>query len=78
MELNSIIDIDLVAFGLLKYIIFETRTLDIEKLNDLVEELKLNIQSFKNDVNHTKNPSALKHLRGRIQTSYDIYGKYIK
>lgn len=78
MELNSIIDIDLVAFGLLKYIIFETRTLDIEKLNNLVEELKLNIQGFKNDVNHTKNPSALKHLRGRIQTSYDIYGKYIK
>lgn len=76
--LNSIIDIDVIAFGLLKYTIFENKELDIESLDKLVQELQKKIQFFKNDTNHSKNPSALKHLRNRIRDSYEIYSRYIK
>lgn len=76
--LNSIIDIDLVAFGLLKYTLFESKKLDINSINNLVLDLKEEIQSFKSDMKHTKNPNALMHLRNRIQSSYEIYSRYIK
>ena len=78
MDLNSIIDIDLVSFGLLKYTIFENKELNPESIDNLVQELKEKIQIFKGDLKHTKNPSALRHLRDRIQTSYEIYSRYIK
>jgi len=46
----------------------------VHDLESFVEK----IQIFKGDLKHTKNPSALRHLRDRIQTSYEIYSRYIK
>lgn len=71
-KFNSIIDADIYLFGLIYYTIAQGKTISItEKILFAIEE---KIQEFKKDYKHTKSPSALKHLRSRIQASIDIYG----
>ena len=78
MVFHSIIDMDMVAFGLLEYMIFEQKRIDESSIYDLISELRTKIAEFKEDYLHTKNPSALKHLRNRMYYSKDIYRKYIQ
>ncbi|WP_156019604.1 DUF262 domain-containing protein [Streptococcus ruminantium] len=78
MEFSSIIDMDVVAFGLIEYMIFEQKKIDESKISNLILELKDKIGEFKKDYLHTKNPSALKHLRSRMQSSKEIYRKYVE
>lgn len=74
---TSIIDLDTVAFGLLRSVIFDNERLDPRRIPFLVSELLQRIHEFRSDANHLKRPSALKHLRSRMQASYMIYGKYM-
>ncbi|MFI3150972.1 DUF262 domain-containing protein [Streptococcus suis] len=78
MKFTSIIDMDVVAFGMLEYMIFEQKNITESQLPDLIGDLKSVISEFKSDNMHTKNPSALKHLRNRMIESERIYRKYMQ
>ncbi len=72
----SIIDSDIYLFGILYLIIFKKKKINTSKSEYLRRELDLKIQTFKRDALHSRNPSALKYLRERINTSINIYRKF--
>jgi len=74
----SIIDSDMYLFGLIYEIIFEKKTIDDTKKDSLKQELDKKINTYKDDYSHRKTPSALKHLRSRIDESIAIYKRYAK
>ncbi|GHT14792.1 hypothetical protein AGMMS4956_13300 [Bacteroidia bacterium] len=74
----SIIDCDMYLFGLVYEIIFEKKAIDNTKEDNIKKELEDKIAKSKKDYSHTKTPSALKHLRLRIEESIEIYRKYCK
>ncbi|WP_353116798.1 DUF262 domain-containing protein [Myroides odoratus] len=75
-EFPSIIDLDMYFFGLTYVIVFENKTIDFTKKEDLKNEIETKIAVFKRDSSHTKAPSNLGHLRERIRLSIEIYEKY--
>lgn len=76
-QFSSIIDLDIYLFGLICIIVFEDKTIDVSKKGELKQELEDEIQEFKVDPRHAKSPSALKYLKSRIDTSVEIYKKYV-
>ena len=74
----SIIDLDVYLFGSIYKIVFEDKIIDTSKKDELKKELDEQILKYKQDPSHTKAPSNLGHLRKRISTSIEIYGKYAK
>lgn len=77
-QYTSIIDSDTYLFGLIYEIVFKNKKIDDTKKISLKTELDDKIDLFKNDYSHKKSPAALKHLRNRMNTSIDIYRKYVK
>ena len=69
---DSIINLDTYMFGLVYITIFEDKTVAAEKYTDLHIKIGEKIDEFKEDSLHVKNPSALKHLKLRIQGSICI------
>lgn len=72
----SIIDMDVYFFGLIYIIVFENKTLDITRGEELRLELDNKITEFKANDGHKKAPGALKYLKERITSSIEIYNKY--
>lgn len=74
---DSIIDLDLYMFGIVYYTIFEDKNIAEDKYEDL--DLKINeaISAIKTDNLHVKNPSALKHLKIRIERSIEICKEFV-
>lgn len=75
-EFSSIIDLDMYFFGLTYTTVFENKTINFTKKEDLKNEIEAKIAEFKADSSHTKAPSNLGHLRARISSSIEIYNKY--
>ena len=75
-QFSSMIDLDMYFFGLTYVILFENKTIDVARKDDLKAEIDTKIAVFKNDRSHTKAPSNLGHLRSRISSSIEIYEKY--
>lgn len=75
-EFNSIIDLDIIFFGLIHVIIFNKKEVNFNKLDSLNYEINNQIAQIKNDNTHRRSPSALKHLRRRIEISINIYNKF--
>lgn len=73
---KSIIELDIYFFGLLYGVMFEKKQIDESKTSELLQKLNDQIQEFKDDKLHTRNPSALKHLRNRMKKSIEIYREY--
>ena len=69
---ESIIDLDLYMFGIVYYTIFEDMSISDDKFGDLDLKIKEAISEIKKDSLHVKNPSALKHLKLRIEKSIEI------
>lgn len=76
-QFSSIIDADMYLFGLIYEIVFENKTINETKKDDLKQELDAQINIFKNDYSHKKTPSALKYLRFRLEESIKIYRSYV-
>ena len=76
-QFNSIIDSDLYLFGLIYVMVFESKNINEAKISDLKGELDTKITRIKLDYAHKKTPSALKHLRYRIEESIRIYKRYV-
>lgn len=75
-EFPSIIDLDMYFFGLTYTIVFENKTIDFTKKEDLKIEIDTKIAAFKANPSHIKAPSNMGHLRARISSSIEIYEKY--
>lgn len=74
---NSIIFLDMDFFGLIYYVLFEGKQIDVTRRLALRDELNSRAQRFKNNKKHSRNPAGLTNLRNRIRTSLDIYKKYV-
>lgn len=72
----SIIDLDMYFFGLTYTIVFENKTLNITKKDELKQRIDTKIGEFKKNNSHTKAPSNLGNLRARINSSIEIYKVY--
>lgn len=76
-QYSSIIDMDVFLFGLFYLVLFEDKTIDIGKREELFVELQQAAMGFKTDAGHKRAPSALKYLKARMESSINIYHKYI-
>lgn len=72
----SIIDSDMYLFGLIYETVFDSETINNLKNNNLKDDIEKKIIEFKGNPSHSRSPSALKHLRARIESSIEIYKKY--
>ena len=63
-------------FGLTHLIVFEKKSIDISKERDIKQELTDKIKEFRENLSHSKAPSALKYLKARIDSSIEIFNKY--
>ncbi len=77
-QFDSIIDLDMMLFGLIYAVIFENKSIDIARLVELQPNINRETTVFKNDKLHAKSPSTLKYLRERIDKSIKIMDKYVK
>lgn len=68
---DSIINLDMFMFGVIYTTIFRDKEIDSDHYEDLKENIQQIIGRYKDDPLHYKNPSALKHLKLRIQASID-------
>jgi len=76
-KFNSIIETDTNLFGLIYSIVFEDRSIDQARKDELKAELSAKVAEFRSDEGHKKAPSALKYLKQRIDSSVSIYNKYV-
>ena len=74
---TSWIDADYWLFGLIYFVLFEKKTIDLEKDNLFSEILSI-IKEKREDVYYSKNTNRLSNLRDRIQSSIHIYRKYAR
>lgn len=74
---SSIIDIDIYLFGLIYFVVFEGKALNTAQTAALVAELDAKIIELKSVEAHKKAPGALKYLKTRIDSSIQIYLKYL-
>lgn len=75
-QFTSIIEMDTYLFGLIYTIVFENKTIDIQRGQELREAIEAEIAVFRSDDGHKKAPSALKYLKARINTSIEIYQRF--
>ena len=76
-EYPSVIDLDVYLFGLIYQIVFQKKNIKFSSKDDLIHELEAKIHIFKQGSSHTKSPNNLGYLRNRIDSSIEIYEKYI-
>lgn len=75
-QFTSIIELDTYIFGLTYFIVFEKKSIDISKKDLLKEELANKARDFRENLSHSKAPSALKYLKERIDASIEIFNRY--
>lgn len=75
---DSIIDLDTYLFGLIYFVLFEGRDVDLQESEELIYNLNEVKNEFKLNSLHTRNPSALKYLRERMLKSITVYKDFLK
>lgn len=76
-EYVSIIDMDVMFFGMIYWLVYRGRNIDRSRIARLTMELDIAISNFKQDSSHKRAPGALKHLRARIDKSVQIYEGFL-
>ncbi len=75
---DSIIDADVALFGIIYFVVFKEKEIDSNKKEEIIDKINDKVKEFKGYSLHTKNPSAFKYLRERVQSSIEIYKEYVK
>jgi len=75
---TSIIDFDVMFFGLIYFIVFENKAIKSSGKDELLSRLSEQIKTFKSDPSHIKTPSGLTHLRNRLMQSIEIYKNFVE
>lgn len=74
---ESIIDYDMYLIGLVYGVVFESKGIDTNRLDELSEKINEKITDLKKQGNHQGNPQALTYLRERVKRSIEIYSSYL-
>ena len=64
-------------FGLIYLILFEDKSIDTTRREELINDLQTATAAFKDDPGHKKAPSALKYLKSRMDESITMYRRFI-
>ncbi len=72
----SIIETDIYFFGLIYYVVFLGKQINLDKKDEIIQEIEAQIKIFKDDSSHSRSPAALKYLKQRLDRSVEIYKKY--
>lgn len=74
----SIIDLDIAFFGLIYYVLYEGRKIDLTNKVQMLSKLQKKTKHFRDDKKHAKTPAGISHIRSRIKESINIYKDYLK
>ena len=74
----SIIDLDVDFFGLIYYVLYEGKEIDLTNKVQMLGKLQRKTKKFKDDKKHAKTPAGINHIRSRIKDSIGIYKDYLK
>lgn len=74
----SIIDLDVDFFGLIYYVLYEGKELDLTNKVQMQGKLQRKTKRFRDDKKHAKTPAGITHIRSRIKDSISIYKDYLK
>lgn len=77
-EVSSIIDSDIYFFGLIFFVVFANKDLDLHRKNYLMPRLKDEIKRLRGDEDYSRAPNNLGNLRSRISKSIEIYEEFAK
>ena len=76
-EYASIIDMDAYVFGLVYWIFFEAKFVDVERASELKNTIERTISGYKSTAAHKRSPALLKYLRQRMNDSISVYKNYL-
>lgn len=74
---ESIISMDLFFMGLIYWVLFEKRLIDLTRKDELKRRLQEKADAYKHEPKHGRSPSSLKYLQVRMEASINIYGEYV-
>lgn len=73
---STIIRADGFLFGLIYFIVFENKTIDITKKKELYTKITEIVANFTTNSNHQRSPNALKYIRERLTASIEAYKNF--
>lgn len=73
----SIINMDTYFFGLIYYVLFKHRSIDIKRKDELKETIEKAIIVLRDTGNHAQAPAQLRHMRARISKSIEEYSHFL-
>ena len=74
---SSIINMDMYFMGLIYHVVILKHNLIINNVEGFRRNVQSKIDEYKKDKYHSRNPAALKHLKARMESSINIYNRYI-
>ena len=74
---SSIINMDMYFMGLIYHVVILKHDLIINNVEGFRHIVQSKIDEYKKDKYHSRNPAALKHLKARMESSINIYNRYI-
>lgn len=77
-QLTSVISLDVYFFGLIYYVLFLKRDIDLSKKDKLMNSLARESHVFSQDAYHVKSQNTKTLLGKRIEKSLNIYKHYLK
>ena len=76
-EYASIIDMDAYVFGLVYWIFFRAKFVDMERASELKNAIESKIREYKDNEVHKRSPGLLKYLRQRMEDSISVYENFL-
>ena len=73
----SIVQMDTYFFGLIYYIVFQGRDIDISGKQNLIQILDNLYESYKESYLHSRSPNALKYMQKRMEESVNTYSLHL-
>lgn len=77
-NLTTVIALDVYFYGLLYYVLFKKRELNLSKKDSLINSLARESKTFANQPEHVKSQKSKTYWRERIEKSINIYMHYLK
>lgn len=74
---TSIVQMDTYFFGLIYYIVFQGRDVDLSGKQNLTQILDNLYESYKESNLHSRSPNALKYMQKRMEESINTYALYL-
>ena len=77
MKFSSIVQMDTYFFGLIFYILFLGKDIDLSNKQSLKQELERLYDTYKANYLHSRSPNALKYMQKRMEDSINTYAQHL-